>query len=82
MTPVTREQVREALVAAGFADEAETVLDEAQKYPGRYAYTANRWRCVVYHMPAATWYFADCRESEQRIAALSAARRHGWRLVP
>jgi hypothetical protein len=60
------------------ADQAGRVLDEAEKFPGSWAYTADRRRAVVFHMPGGTWEAADTAETEERIAAY--ARRRGQML--
>lgn len=59
-----------ALFAAGYAKPAiQAVLDEAARFPGGWAYTADRRRCVVKHMPAGDFEVRDCAESEARITA-------------
>lgn len=79
----TRTEAAGQLAAAGYeAAEIGALLDEAQRFPGRYAYTADRGRCAVHDMPADHWHVEDCRESEAVITALATAGRHGWRLVP
>jgi len=59
-----------ALFAAGYDQAAiRAMLAEAEKFPGRWAYAADRRRCVVKHMPAGEWEVVDCEESENRIRA-------------
>jgi hypothetical protein len=46
------------------------VLAEAKRFPGQWAYTADRHFCAVYHMPGGTWEVRCCTASEDAIAAL------------
>jgi hypothetical protein len=64
--PMTREQARAVLLAAMCADP-DAVLDEAQRFPCRWAYSPGREAGVVYQMPGGTWDAADTREAEQAI---------------
>ena len=72
---LTRGQATFRLARDHYGAEAPALLDEAEKFPGRWAYTADRHRCVVKHMPAGTFEVADCEESEERIKALRRDRR-------
>ena len=72
---MTRDEAREYLTARGYADEADKVLDEAQKFPTTYAYTGNRWAWAVYIMPGGYWKVGDSRQAEEAIRALR-WRRH------
>jgi hypothetical protein len=67
------------LEASGYGTEAEGLADAARKYAGTYHYTGDRHRYVAYIMPGGYWVAGDCTESEERIKALSANRRGGWR---
>jgi len=72
---LTVTQAARVLLAAGYDRPAvQTILAEADKFPSRWAYTADRRRCVVKHMPAGDFDVADCEESEKRIAALRRRR--------
>jgi hypothetical protein len=67
----------------GYGDDAAAaVLDEARRFPGRYAYTADRYAWAVHHMPADRWDAGDSTVAEKRITALRTARVNGWRRVP
>lgn len=57
------------------APVADAVIEEARRFPGRYAYTPDRFAWVVHHMPAGRWASGDSTESETRIAALGRNRR-------
>jgi hypothetical protein len=73
-----REAVGRELADAGYDEAAvAAVLDEAARFPGRWAYTANRRRAVVKNMPAARWQVAGTAATEARIAALA----RGWRVA-
>ncbi len=72
--PMTREQAR-AILAAVYADP-DAVLDEAKRFPCRWAYTPGREAAAVYKMPGGTWDAADTDEAEQ---AIRRARRSGGR---
>jgi hypothetical protein len=86
---LTEDQAREYLtVTRGYpAAEAERVLDEARRFPSRYAYTDDRYAWAVYQPPCAQhdlpwrWMAGDSTETEKRIKALATARTNGWRLV-
>ena len=79
---VTEDSAGEYLAGRGYdADQVAAVLDEARRFPGRYAYTADRYAWAVRHMPAGTWQAGDSTVSEKRIAALRTAGTHGWRWV-
>jgi hypothetical protein len=67
------------LESSGYGTEARAMADEARKFPCTYLYTADRHRYVAYIMPGGYWLAGDCSESEERIKALSASRRGGWR---
>ena len=71
---MTRDQARDYLTAHGYADEADKVLKEAQKFPTTYAYTRNRWAWAVYIMPGGHWKAGDSRDTEEAIAALRSGR--------
>jgi hypothetical protein len=72
---VTRDQAAAELAAAGY-DSAATaaLLDEAARFPGRWAYPPDRRRTVVHHMPAGVWDVRDCAESEAAIRAIGSRR--------
>jgi hypothetical protein len=73
-----RETAGRELADAGYDEAAVTaVLDEAARFPGRWAYTDDRRRAVVKNMPAARWQVADISAAEARITALA----HGWRIA-
>ena len=73
-----RELAGRELAGAGYDQAAvAAVLDEAARFPGRWAYTADRRRAVVKNMPAARWQVADTAATETRIAALA----RGWRVA-
>jgi hypothetical protein len=73
-----RELAGHKLADAGYDEAAvAAVLDEAARFPGRWAYTADRRRAVVKNMPAARWQIADTAATEARITALA----HGWRVA-
>ncbi len=58
------------------ATAVDAALDEARRFPGRYAYLPpHRYAYVVKHMPAGTWTAGDSTATEQRIAALGTRRR-------
>jgi len=78
LTGITRGVARLYLAAHGATtdQDAGRVLDEAAKFPGRWAYTTGRAAAAVWSMPARVWTVADTRESEERIAAIR--RAHGW----
>ena len=78
---LTEDQVREYLAGRGYADEAGRVLDEARRFPGRYAYTADRYAWAVRHMPSGHWRAGDSTATERRIAAKRTAGPHGWRWI-
>jgi len=80
----TEEQARGYLAARGYPPaEAEWVLEQARKFPGRYEYARpDRYAWAVKHMPGGTWCAGDSTETERRITALGTAARNGWRLVP
>lgn len=63
----------------GFPPAAvDAALEEARRFPGRYAYLPpHRYAYVVKHsaMPAATWTAGDSTATEQRIASLAVRRR-------
>jgi hypothetical protein len=72
----TRAQIAGSLTVAGY--DPVPVLDEAGKFPGRWAYTPDRHRCAVLHYLgklAGTWELRDCTESEDRITALCKGSR-------
>lgn len=71
---MTREQAAQALADAGYEAAAPAVLAEAGQWPCRWAYTPDRHRAAVHHMPADTWTVLDCGPSEDTIARL--ARRY------
>lgn len=72
---LTTEQVRAYLDASGYAAEAGPLIEEATRFPGRYSYTADRHRSIVWRMPGGYWQAGDTTESEERIKRLAAARR-------
>jgi hypothetical protein len=67
------------LGASGYGTEAQAMTEAARRYVGTYQYTADRHRYLAYIMPGGYWLAGDCTESEERIKALSASRRGGWR---
>ena len=73
---MTREQATYRLAIARYGAEAPALLERAEKCPGTWAYTADRHRAVVCHMPAGTWEVVDCAASEDYIASLSRRWRH------
>jgi hypothetical protein len=72
------------MTAAGYSHkDARAVLDEARQFPGRWAYTGDRRRAVVFHMPAGRWTVHDTEDTERRIRAAGLLNRNpGWRRVP
>lgn len=73
-----REAAGRELADAGCGKtEVAAVLDEAARFPGRWAYIADRRRAVVKNMPAARWQVTDTAATETRIAALA----RGWRVA-
>jgi hypothetical protein len=71
MTPA---MVATVLANAGYAAETGRLTAEARKFPGTWAYTVDRHRAVVHHMPRDDWEVADCAASEERIKALRSGR--------
>lgn len=71
---MSREQVMFKLAAGHYGTEAPAMLARAERWPGIWQYTRDRHRAVAKHMPAGTWEFADCAESEERIKALAKGR--------
>ncbi len=53
-------------------------MAEARRFPGIYAYTANRHRYVAFFMPGGFWKAGDCAESEERIKAAGRQGRRRW----
>jgi len=78
----TADEARAYLTGRGYDDEqvAATLL-EANRFPGRYAYTADRCAWAVRHMPGNDWQAGDSTTAEKRLAALRTAARNSWRLV-
>jgi hypothetical protein len=70
---MTLGQATFTLARDGYGSEAPALLADAERFPGTWAYTADRRRCAVKHMPAGTFEVVDCAASE----ALIAARRRG-----
>jgi hypothetical protein len=71
-----RDEAATFLLRHGCEDSAvASVLDEAKRFPGRFAYTENRWACVVYTMPGGTWDAQDSRATEEAIRAYRRNRR-------
>jgi hypothetical protein len=66
---------RAELIVMGYTEaEAVAAMDEARRFPCRWAYTADRGACVVYNMPGGRWEVRDSRETEARIRAAAGAR--------
>ena len=78
----TADEARAYLTARGYDDEqVAAVLLEANRFPGRYAYTKDRCTWAVRHMPGNDWQAGDSTPAGQRIAALRTAARNSWRWV-
>lgn len=75
---LTEAQARAYLHAQGYEDEAGPLMAEARRFPGIYAYTANRHRYVAFFMPGGFWKAGDCAESEERIKAAGRQGRRRW----
>lgn len=79
---VTEDSAREYLAGRGYdTAQVAAVLDEARRFPCRYAYTADRYAWAVHHMPAGSWQAGDSTATEKHLATLRAARAGGWRRV-
>jgi hypothetical protein len=76
---LTEQQVRDYLVAGGYAGEADALISHAARI-GNWHYTADRHRCV-HHVwttyPDGYWTAADTTAGEERIKALGRGRRAG-----
>jgi hypothetical protein len=68
---LTRGQACYRLALARYGSQAEALLTEADRWPGRWAYTADRHRAVVKYMPAGRYEVRDTAASEDAIAALA-----------
>jgi hypothetical protein len=71
---MTRGQATFVLARDHYGAEAPAVISAAERFPGTWAYTADRHRCVVKHMPAGTFEVRDCASSEDRIKAAGRQR--------
>ena len=71
LADVTSYAVARCLFDTGYPVKAvRAVLAEADRFPEMWAYTSDRRRCVVKHMPSGLFEVQDCAESEARIKAL------------
>lgn len=78
-----REEAATALAAAGYDQAARAaVLDEAERFPTRWAYTEDRRRAVVFVMPGGTWRVEDTEAAEAAIAASRPRRGAMLRVRP
>lgn len=71
---MTRGAATFRLAAGKHGAEAPGLLDEADKFPNRWAYTNDRHLAVVHHMPSGDYEVADTKESEHKIMALAGRR--------
>ena len=51
-------------------DVVTALMDEARRFPCRWAYASDRARAVCHQMPSRRWQVADTEATEARIAAL------------
>ena len=81
--PIQPPHIAAYLASRGYdAEEIARVLDEARQFPGRYAYTADRYAWAVHEMPADRWLTGDSTAAEQAIAALRRRRAVMLRVTP
>lgn len=74
---LTEQQVRDYLTAAGYADEADSLIAAALRI-GNWHYTTDRHRCIHHEWttyPDGYWTADDSTAGEERIKALGRQRR-------